>query len=158
MAPRRVHFLFAHRVLPEIALDAGTDLFTEAGEVDLGPAFTQLWDELNRRARPDEYVAPNGLAAFVVVQPGLNGLLVTLPEAIEPGEARYVLLVANDDPAKRLYLTYERGADPATGVETTQLCAWVMSEQGLRHMNLGPRPDPSVDAFVSEVAAAVGAA
>jgi hypothetical protein len=155
MAPRRVHHLFAHRLLPEIALDTKTDLFGEAATVDLGPRFVELWQEMNRRAGAAEAVDPAGLAAFVVMLPKLNGVLVTLPEPTEPDESRYAMLVHHDDPTKRLFFTSERGTDDS-GAETTSLFAWVPSSRGLRQVNLGERADASIDAFVADVEATVG--
>lgn len=154
MAPRRVHHLFAHQVLPEAALDPRTDLFGEAEKVDLGPRFVELWEEMNRRAGESEAIDPDGLAAYVVVLPELNGVLVTLPEATQEPEAKYAMLVANDDPTKRLFFTSERGSDPDSGAATSELCAWVPSAAGLQKVNLGRREDPSLDAFVNDVVVA----
>lgn len=157
MAPRRVHDLFAHKLLPGIALDPDTDLFTEAATVDLGPRFVELWERMNERAGDGDTVDPEGLAAFVVVLPELNGVLVTLPEATEPFEARYAMLVANDDPERRLYFTGERTGDAETGAESSELCAWVPSANGLERVGLGRREDPGIDAFVGDVVEAVSA-
>ena len=156
MAPRRVHHLFALRVLPEIALDPGTDLFAEAAKEDLGPRFVALWQQLNLRAGHDDYVDPAGLAAYVVMLPELSGVLVTLPDAV-PAEARCALVVADSDPQQRRDYTYESAVDRHTGSETTTLGSWVRSAEGLRYVDLGPRQDPSIDGFVNEVALAVNA-
>lgn len=150
MAPRRVHELFAHRLLPQTALDPDTDLFAEASAVDLGPRLVQLWDEVNRRVDPHETIAPEGLAAYLVMVPELSGVLIALPEATEPDESRFAMLVAHSDPTKRLFFTSERttGAD---GDRPAVLNVWVPSESGIRQVNLGPRDDPGIDAFVTDV-------
>ncbi len=153
MAPRRVHQLFAHRLLPEISLDRRNDLFAEAGAVDLGPRFVELWEELNRWVGREEAVNPDGLAAYVVMLPELNGVLVNLPEATQANEARYAMLVTHENPAKRLFFTSERVDEG--GAESTQLSAWVPSASGLQQVNLGPRDDDSIDAFVNDVVEAV---
>lgn len=156
MPVRRVHDLFAHRLLPETALDPQTDLFAEAAAVDLGPRLVELWEELNRRVGPQEAVAPEGLAAYLVMVPELNGVLISLPEATEPAESRFAMLVADDDPAKRLFFTSERVTDD-TGAQSTQLSEWVRSQSGLRQVNIGSRDDPGIDAFVNDVMDAVNA-
>lgn len=123
--------------------------------MDLGPRFVELWEEMNGRAAENERVAPDGLAAYVVQLPELTGLLVNLPEATEADEARYAMLVAHDDPAKRLFFTSERVDDH--GRVGTQLSAWVPSAAGLQKVNLGPRDDDSIDGFVNDVIDAVRA-
>jgi len=153
MAPRRVHRVFAHQLLPEILLDRRNDLFAEAAAIDIGPRLVELWQEINRRVGEGEAVDPDGLMAYLMDLPEIRGVLVQLPEAREPDEARYAMLVDHENPAKRLFFTSER-IDEA-GVESTQLSAWVPAASGLRQVNLGTRDDPTIDGFVNDVVATV---
>jgi len=100
-----------------------------------------------------EAVDPDGLMAYLMDLPEIRGVLVQLPEAREPDEARYAMLVDHENPAKRLFFTSER-IDEA-GVESTQLSAWVPAASGLRQVNLGTRDDPTIDGFVNDVVATV---
>ncbi len=153
MAPRTVHYVFAHRVLRDIALDPNVDLLEEATDVDLGPKLSAIWADLNERVPDDGRIAPDGLAAYVVQRPDYAGVLVTLPEPQEPAEAYAVMVVSGPEPDQSLYYTWEYGHDPSTGEAVAFLCGWGQDPHGAgaTHYNYGSRPTSSVDTFVNEV-------
>lgn len=148
MAPRTVHYAFAHRVLRDLALDDSIDLVGEAIAVDLGPKFSRMWDDANASVAEGDRISPNGLATYVVQRPDYAGVLVTLPPPVEPAEAHAVMVVRGATPADTSYFTWEHGLDITTGGPTVYLCGW---NRGGRHVNYGTRQDPSIDAFVNEV-------
>jgi hypothetical protein len=148
MAPRIVHYAFAHRILRDLALDDSVDLVGEAIAVDLGPKFATMWDDANASVAEGDRIAPAGLATYVVQRPDYAGVLVTLPAPVEPAEAHAVMVVRGATPADTSYFTWEHGLDVATGTPTVYLCGW---NRGGSHVNHGTRQDTSIDAFVNEV-------
>lgn len=150
MAPRTVHYAFAHRILRDLALDTHVDLVGEAIGVDLGPKFAAMWDDANASVPEADRIAPVGLATYVVQRPDYAGVLVTLPTPVEPAEAHAVMVVRGSTPADTSYFTWEHGLDVVTGQPTVYLCGW--NHDGA-HLNHGTRADQSIDAFVSEVGA-----
>ena len=148
MAPRTVHYAFAHRILRDLALDDSVDLVGEAIAVDLGPKFATMWDDANASVAENDRIAPVGLATYVVQRPDYAGVLVTLPAPVEPAEAHAVMVVRGATPADTSYFTWEHGLDIVTGGPTVYLCGW---DRGGSHVNYGTREDPSIDAFVNEV-------
>jgi hypothetical protein len=150
MAPRTVHYAFAHRILRDLALDTHVDLVGEAIGVDLGPKFSAMWDDANAAVGDADKIPPVGLATYVVQRPDYAGVLVTLPAPVEPAEAHAVMVVRGATPADTSYFTWEHGLDVVTGGPTVYLCSWTHDDA---HMNFGTRQDPSIDAFVAEVGA-----
>lgn len=148
MAPRTVHYAFAHRILRDLALDPRLDLVGEAIAVDLGPKFAAMWNDANASVADGEQVDPSGLATYVVQRPDYAGVLVTLPAPVQPGEAHAVMVVRGSTPADTSYFTWEHGVDPATGAASVYLCGW---NRGGSHVNYGTRQDTSIDSFVNEV-------
>ncbi len=155
MAPRTVHYAFAHRILRDLALDATVDLVDEAIAVDLGPKFSTLWAEANDTVPQSDRVDAGGLATYVVQRPDYAGVLVTLPAPVEPAEAHAVMVVRGSRPAHSSYFTWEHGIDSMTGAPTVYLCGW---DRDGHHINHGTRDDSSIDAFVSEVGASLARA
>ena len=147
MAPRTVHYAFAHRILRDLALDDSVDLVGEAIAVDLGPKFATMWDDANAAVAESDWIAPAGLATYVVQRPDYAGVLVTLPTPVEAAEAHAVMVVRGATPADTSYFTWEHGIDVSTGSPTVYLCGW--NRDG--HVNHGTRQDTSIDAFVNEV-------
>ncbi len=148
MAPRTVHYAFAHRILRDLALDDSVDLVGEAIAVDLGPKFATMWDDANASVADNDRIAPVGLATYVVQRPDYAGVLVTLPVPVEPAEAHAVMVVRGATPADTSYFTWEHGVDVSTGAPVVYLCGW---NRGGHHVNYGTRQDSSIDAFVNEV-------
>ena len=66
MAPRTVHYAFAHRILRDLALDDSVDLVGEAIAVDLGPKFATMWDDANASVAESDRIDPVGLATTQV--------------------------------------------------------------------------------------------
>ena len=152
MAPRTVHYAFAHRILRDLALDDRVDLVGEAIAVDLGPKFATLWDDANAAVPESDRIAPDGLGTYVVQRPDYAGVLVTLPAPVEPAEAHAVMVVRGLTPGDTSYFTWEQGLDEATGAPAVYLCGWAADG---RHVNLGTRHDASIDGFVNEVGASL---
>jgi hypothetical protein len=148
MAPRTVHYAFAHRILRDLALDDSVDLVGEAIEVDLGPKFATMWDDANASVPESDRIAPAGLATYVVQRPDYAGVLVTLPAPVEPAEAHAVMVVRGATPDDASYFTWEHGLDVSTGAPVVYFCGWNRDGQ---HVNHGTRQDQSIDAFVNEV-------
>lgn len=152
MAPRTVHYAFAHRILRDLALDERLDLVGEAIAVDLGPKFATLWDDANASVPESDRIASDGLATYVVQRPDYAGVLVTLPAPVEPAEAHAVMVVRGMTPRDASYFTWEHAVDSASGAPTVYLCGW---DADGRHVNLGTRQDASIDGFVNEVGASL---
>jgi len=148
MAPRTVHYAFAHRILRDLALDDSVDLVGKAIAVDLGPKFATMWDDANSSVRDSDRIDPVGLATYVVQRPDYAGVLVTLPAPVEAAEAHAVMVVRGETPADTSYFTWEHGLDATTGGPAVYFCGWNRDGQ---HVNHGSRQDHSIDAFVNEV-------
>ncbi|MBI4899974.1 MAG: hypothetical protein HY829_05790 [Actinobacteria bacterium] len=148
MAPRTVHYAFAHRILRDLALDDRVDLVSEAIAVDLGPKLSTLWDDANAAVPASDRIDDAGLATYVVQRPDYAGVLVTLPEPIEAAEAHAVMVVRGDASATGSYFTWEHGVDSVSGAPVVYLCGW---DRDGNHVNHGTREDASIDGFVSEV-------
>ncbi len=153
MAPRTVHYVFAHRVLRDIALDPNVDLLEEATEVDLGPKLADIWADLNERVPEESKIPGDGLAAYVVQRPDYAAVLVTMPEPQQPAEAYATMVVSGPDETQTLYYTWEYGHDTATGEPAAFLCGWGQDPHGAgtTHYNYGSRDNTSIDTFVDEV-------
>jgi hypothetical protein len=147
MAPRTVHYAFAHRILRDLALDDRVDLVGEAIAVDLGPKLSTLWDDANAAVPGSDRIDAAGLATYVVQRPDYAGVLVTLPEPIEAAEAHAVMVVRGDSGVGS-YFTWEHGLDTMTGEPVVYLCGW---DRDGHHVNHGTREDTSIDGFVGEV-------
>jgi hypothetical protein len=148
--PRRHHYEFAHRALPSIMLSPDVDLVRFSGDLErLDRALRATWDDVGSRQPESDRVAPDGLEVERRSVGGTEGLLITLPTALNPAEAIFVLVVPLDPSTGRRFFTLESGWDVVNKRTYTVLCSWTTD----RHINHGPGPTPDPDAFVDAVSA-----
>jgi len=152
-AERKVHQQFAHQalrraVLSEPAKEVG--LLQGAGG---GRYLRELWDSTCRTAGVDPQAAPpSGLEAEMTQVGPYSSVIVTMPPAIDRGDARFVGIVlrsyTRQDGAvierNPLVLYYTLETDPAAGAEgKAVLCEW----QGGDHVRFADRPADTFAAF-----------
>src|SRR4051794_11605943 len=107
---RRRHYEFAHRALPEIMLSPQTDLTWWLSDPErFEGALRATWKDVGARHLEAEGVSDVGLSVEHRYVNGVDGLLVTLPTALNPNEAIFVLVVPLVPPMERRFFTLEAG-------------------------------------------------
>ena len=143
--PRRHHYEFAHRALRSIMSDPKIDLVRLANDQGrLDGALRATWGEVGARHAENDRVSEDGLSVERRSVSGFDGLLVTLPTALNPAEAIFVLVVPLESPEARRLLALEFVWDVVNRRPYTVLGAW--TQEG--HINLGDRPKTDPDAFI----------
>jgi hypothetical protein len=146
--PRRHHYAFAHRVLPSIMLNPDVDLEQLAGDPErLHAAVRATWERAGSTHDAGERLADDGLVVERRDVGDAEGLLITLPAALNVAEAIFVLVAPLAPPAARRFFTLEVGWDVARSRPCTVLGEW--STHG--HLNLGEGPPADSGAFIAAV-------
>lgn len=160
--PRRQHYIFAHRALPQI-IHSDPD---KALELMAGPEadgfLPFFWRRVAERERipAAEQLAPRGLARTVRNEPdGTVAVVITLPPPEGDTEAYFVAAVFTPGPRKLLerpgvqaghasrsvrVFTLEKAGPLDPGV-ITYLCEWTSDGT---HANYGSGPEPEEAAFI----------
>lgn len=126
------HYLFAHRLLPEVfAADPEGMLAMLRGDAS-GPML-EMW----ARCQQGKPMSSQGLAARLIERPGFTVGLVTMPPPQNSPEAYFIAMVFEPGPPR--YLVLEKGA------RGTIVGQW--NPRG----NLGEGPPPEVDQFLARV-------
>ncbi|WBB62928.1 hypothetical protein O7599_10520 [Streptomyces sp. WMMC500] len=141
---RRQHYAFAHAVLRDLALTAPERLLAAALDGSLDAELRALWRQAAAGLPPGEQSDEWPAGRLV----GHDSVLVTLPPAVAPPEAHFVLVTAPPGAPVR-YATLEASPD-AAGRPAAMLCMWAMTADGPAHAStlqfLPPREDRFLDA------------
>ncbi len=141
--PRRHHYEFAHRVLPELALQPDIDLGAMAAADLLDAALRSAWSDIGKLVPEAERLPPDGLHGELADLGGIPGVLITMPPAVRTTEAHLAALAPCDPPERRRYFVVEHSWT-AEGEPATVLGEWTRDHS---HLNLGPGPAPNAEAF-----------
>lgn len=158
--PRCVHYQFAHVALRTLTF-ADPRLALALWELeDVGPILDDIAAQVDRACRQMSGEGGNLRAEQLRVSKREIGrrpcVIIELPEPIATTEAYMVAIVqlrdlidprSDDREAERRYFTLEHSAHREA--PHTVLAEW--TDQG-SHINMGEGPEPTVDAFVAELA------
>lgn len=134
MNPRRRHYVFAHRAIPQIVAAHGERFVEDMRGPHAASLLARLWDEIGGEPMDAPTVAVKELKG------GAPFVLITMPEPENTPEAYYVGVVDG-----RCF-TLERGVT-TTGETQTFLCEWADG----KHVNYGPGPPAEEHAFAGAV-------
>ncbi|WP_371479890.1 hypothetical protein [Kitasatospora sp. NBC_00315] len=152
MTESRVHhYGFVHRVLAGAAAEFGPKMVVTPPVREVGQSLLAMWEGFGQSLTPEQQLPGDGLAGCLLEREGHRLLLVTLPEPIAPTEAYFAAVVLPPGADSCRYLTLEYSVGPADGAPGTVLGEW--ADQN--HVNLGQGPEPTPEAFVTAVLAAV---
>jgi hypothetical protein len=159
------HYMFAHRILPEVAFADPEHLLELMTSDQAQPFVADLWEEVGL-ACPAALPA-DGLRVTVEPLEGFANpvILVHLPTPEIPPEAHYLAIVPTVE--RRLWglitrqavrcFTLERSVRLAGGTRTV-VCEWTLdSSSMLQHGNYGAGPAPTPNAFLDRLGAILGA-
>lgn len=150
--PRPHHYLFAHRVLPKLALKHGAKMLEMAKEARLTPALERTWDDAGSGVPKDDRLGHDGLESSVHRLQAADLVLIRLPPAQHAAEAHFVAITIpspNDtgQPRAVRYFALEFGWQ-MNDQPRTVLCEWVERS----HVNMGDGPPVRASAFIAAVA------
>ncbi|RMG17371.1 MAG: hypothetical protein D6731_04230 [Planctomycetota bacterium] len=159
---RTHHYVFAHRVLPEVAFQDPRRILCLFASCEASNFLVDLWDEVGR-ACPCHLPA-EGLGVSLEEVPGLDEpvVLIRFPDPEIPPEAHFLALVPWTErrflglwprPTLRCF-TLEQGIRLGGGLRTV-LCEWSPEKkgEGLNHTNYGDGPAPQRRAFLERLGA-----
>lgn len=152
--PREHHYLFAHRVLPQLAWDNPEGFYVTAFTDEEGAHLLDWWNTLGDQLEPDARVEGAGLgwSAFAYDEHLVVSCRFPAPEAAAEAFFATVIcgplrgLTREDLEATPLrYMVLERGAT-LSGHQgsTTMLCEWTRDGA---HLNHGQGPAPELEIF-----------
>lgn len=142
--PRAHHYRFAHHALQTALLEPGPELgpLVAAGLAD--GALISSWYALGEELPDSERLIPDGLHAELVDIAGHESVLVTLPEAVAPGEAWFVAVMPCEPREQRRFFTLESSWDVVNDIAGTVVGEW----RGEHHINLVDGTTATADAFI----------
>lgn len=150
--PRPHHYLFAHRILRDLALKLGARMLEMAREDQLTPALEKTWDAAGRKVGPKDRLSRDGLESSVHRLAFANLVLVRLPSASHAAEAHFVGIAIpltngaqSGSPPRYFVLEFGWELDDQP---RTVLCEWTTGE----HLNMGNGPPAEASAFIAAVA------
>ena len=129
-APRNHHYLFAHRVLPDLVLNQWPVLQPTFRDGSATDRLRSVWDGLGTTLPAVERLPSTGLGVRTIELGVDPGFLVTFPTPERPAEA--ALAIVPDRDTTR-YFVLELGSDPVAGKPYWVLCEWTAGS----HSNLG---------------------
>ena len=141
---RTHHYQYAHRLLPKLAHEMGERLVDMAQQGSLDRPLLGSWNDFGQQLDEPDRVAPDGLAGTYHEVGGHRIALVTFPAPQEPPEAYFAAITTGGR-----YLVLEYGIDIVRDEPYTVMCEWTAEGS---HLNGGPGPRPTADAFLTEVA------
>lgn len=146
--PRPHHYLFAHRALPVAAPGLAPRARSLVLQGRLNDGLLGLWNRVGDDVAPDDRLPGNGLRGALRDAGGTEVVLVTMPRAEHMTEAHFAAVVLSE-PLRYLVLEHSWTTEDRP---CTVLGEW---EEG-KHLNLGPGPEPTEDAFLAAVAQRLG--
>lgn len=151
------HYVFAHRMLPELLLRApmAKDSVPFLCGPDAAWFLAHLWRSLGEKLPETERLAGDGLAARSHdAGDGRTVVVVTLPPTVASPEAHFVAVVTNPGKGEvTRYLTLEHSIDIETRKPITVLGEWTADGS---HVNMGRGPEPEEAKFLESVLGMLG--
>ena len=142
-APNPVHYVFAHRALPQVVHHDAPGAFEILSGPEAPNMLGALWGEVAQRTGA---TAPEGLPRASVARIADRSIvLIHMPPPAAPPEAHFLAIVVEGD-AGRVF-TLERGADLGEGPGA------VVGEWGKdgAHFNYGTVGTPTLEDFLGKV-------
>jgi hypothetical protein len=144
---RGQHYMFAHRVMPQ-AFFGDPSRFMDFLARDGDKFLLYYWNWVGERVKsPEDWVDADGLHGEIRQTAGdIQVALITLPEPISVTEAYFVApayLAPSEGEVRARYYTLEYGISILDETRYTVVGGW----QGSTHMNMGPGPEPDLEAF-----------
>jgi hypothetical protein len=168
---RAQHYIFAHRLLPQVAYHYGVRAAFLLGDEEKGHEYLlRFWNDSGEGLPPEDLVEPAGLSSFTRREGDLLITIVTLPEPQSVSEAHFTAIVCGPLPAapkeateKELsafeeaflsaptqYYTLEHGVQLSPLQKRTVFCSWTADGT---HLNFGDGPAPDAEAFFAFIVA-----
>jgi len=167
---RQQHYLFAHKMLPQIAFDFGAASVLMLSEQEKAADFLErVWRDCGEGLEGRDFVSPDGASVGLSVETrriGNNELvsIVSLPTPEVTPEAYFVALMCDAVPQSasgdgspetlELWRLLVRStpvrvftlelSQPEEGEARTVFCEWTSDG---RHVNMGDGPSPDKNAF-----------
>jgi hypothetical protein len=130
--PRQHHYVFAHRVLPQLVLEQWEVLRPSFQDGSATERLRSMWQGVGHRLAPSERFDAEGSIHVREVKTGNgHGFLISFPSPQFPAEAGLALIP--DLPSRTRYFVLELGWDVVERHQYWVLCEW--DETG--HVNLG---------------------
>jgi hypothetical protein len=161
---RTLHYLFAHRVLPDLAFEDPLQFMAILAAPDAEQKLHELWVTVGRslaegRGHGEQVPASEGLAVSRTRLAARACAVIEMPRPEAETEAYFVAAVldhnldqsraAPPEAKPRLfYYTLEKGTNLTDGSDRTVLCRW---DTKTRHSNLGDGPVAEKKAFLEVV-------
>ncbi|UGT40001.1 hypothetical protein LTV02_28730 [Nocardia yamanashiensis] len=145
---RAQHYQFAHRLLAHMARSRGAELVKRVAPENWTAALTDWWNGLGSTLPAADRLAPTGLSGRLIERDGSRIVLVTLPEPTASPEAYFAAFVVPPEAGECRYYTLEYSVDPLGGEPYTTLGQWSDGS----HINMGPGPAPTAEAFLDAIA------
>jgi hypothetical protein len=145
--PRPHHYRYAHRLLSRILVKPEWELRRMAQAGFINEFLHFLWTDYAKAFPEEERLSPDGLAGELSTAGTTEVLLVTMPPALHVTEAHFVAVAPCEPAPARRYWTLEHSWT-FEGEPCTVLGQWADGS----HLNLGPGPEPTADAFLAALA------
>jgi hypothetical protein len=161
---RTLHYLFAHRVLPDLAFEDPLQFMAILAAPDAEQKLHELWVTVGRsltegRGRSEPLPASEGLAVSRTRLAGRACAVVEMPRPEAETEAYFVAAVLDhnldqsraappETKPRLFYYTLEKGTNLTDGSDRTVLCR---SDTKTSHSNLGDGPPAEKKAFLEAV-------
>ena len=156
---RAHHYVFAHRVLPQIAAKSGgafaLDLLQDHRRA--AARLVELWEQIG-----GDLTIPlpsTGLDVVIGTCRGQPTPVIVLPTPEIMSEAHFVALVPEPQgflarllgrPKTWRFFTLEFGLGMG-GTQRTVVCEWKLGPEGFEHANYGDGPAAEIDAFLERL-------
>jgi hypothetical protein len=149
--PRPHHYRFAHRLLSVVLLDPKVPIRGIAQTGVITRFLRHLWADFGRSLPDHERLPPDGLEGALETSGDKEVLLVTMPKAEHMAEAHFVAVTPCEPAAERAFFTLEHTWSLDDSAATV-LGRWADGS----HINLGPGPEPTAEAFLHTIGARFG--
>jgi hypothetical protein len=161
--PPTLHYLFAHRILPDLAFDDPIQFMATLASPEAEQKLHEMWmtvgQSLARGGRVRQVPTSEGLAVSRTRLAGRACAVIEMPRPEGQTEAYFVAVVLdhNLDQSRAappeahpqlFYFTLEKGRNLTDGSDRTVLCRW---NTKTLHSNLGDGPPAEKKAFLEVV-------
>lgn len=164
---RRQHYLFAHRLMPQVAHQWGANTVLLLDDPAAAPGFLERrWAECAEGLPPNELVAPNELRASVHQSDDQLAAVIALPAPIAVTEAYFVAIACQIPPQPPADKSEASLENYRAGLAQMPVQYWTLewgftldqprtvlgmwTNEGA-HLNLGDGPAPDEAAFVEAI-------
>lgn len=147
--------MFVHQALPAMFFANPVKFVTTLAERG-DEVLHALWHRIGEGVREANRIAPAGLSAETrQLEDETRLILITLPDPQGVTEAYFVALAYRPPTQQKgltrfITLEYSLNLEGSPG---TMLCEWTADK---RHRNLGPGPEPTLEAFFEVVGRLIG--